>query len=396
MRDEKYLVDPDAVLIEHWDFRFVRYFLHMVLWATLLLLGGLGVMSWYLGMIVSVKGEGSIEPYNWYLVKAPQGGIVQEIYVQQGDRVELGKCLLKLDDTDLRAEFDQVQKEQELNLSRMSELAVNIRSEYEIRLAEFTRDQQILVQTRLQLEQIQIEQQLQQGGRFLQKSLGQLWPVRLGNAALAEKEAGLVVSAKRLAAVRGRGQELVTLQKVQEKLEQQKILVETRLAKMQIRALNSGTVISSNLAYRVGDYVQKGEVILKIANLHAWKASIGVHEADLPKINVGQTVRIFLDAYPHMEYQVFEGWVDKIPSGPAEHFRAGYSYYISVVLQNPTTTSREDLYNLTNGMNLDAKIEVEQGRIIELLWKYVLRSTGELSRHNMFWYQQDKEVEKDA
>ena len=123
-------------------------------------------------------------------------------------------------------------------------------------------------------------------------------------------------SQQRLQAVQGRAAELQTLEKQREKIEQERLRLENRLAKNTLRAPAAGTVLTGQLEQRVGDRLQAGETVLEVAQTEGWQARIMVKETDLPKIEIGQPARLYVNAFPSMEYKVFEGTVEEIVAAP--------------------------------------------------------------------------------
>ena len=86
-------------------FRFVQSFLLLIM----ALVGGIVVITaflfWHFSMDVTVDGKGVIEPVHRHRVKMPITGIIQQIHVCAGDKVEQEDMLATLDDTDWRVEI---------------------------------------------------------------------------------------------------------------------------------------------------------------------------------------------------------------------------------------------------------------------------------------------------
>ncbi|WP_456389721.1 HlyD family type I secretion periplasmic adaptor subunit [Profundibacter sp.] len=74
--------------------------------AILVLLGGFGTWSVMANISGAVVAEGQIEvDQNRQVVQHPDGGVISEILVQEGDLVNTDDILLRLDDTDLTSEL---------------------------------------------------------------------------------------------------------------------------------------------------------------------------------------------------------------------------------------------------------------------------------------------------
>ena len=378
-------------------FRFVRSFLLVILVLVGVLLVLAGTLSWYFSMDMTVEGKGVIEPRQRYRVKAEIAGIIQQMHVRQGQQVEKGDPLVILDDTDWRIQLQKAEKDLEVNQSQQRAIQQQMEQERKIRQAEVSHAKLEVERMRIQLEQVVVEQTIYSTtvllpASFVRQPLDQLLPVRLGNAWLRDAEAELEQSQQRLQAVEGRTAELQTLEKQREKIEQECLWLENRLAKNTIRAPAAGIVLTGQLEQRVGDRLQSGETVLEVAGNEEWQARIMVKEIDLPKIEIGQPARLYVNAFPHMEYKVFEGVVEEISAAPVvENAVGGAVYPIKVSIHDPQVSDGEQVYSLAYGMNAEVKIVVERGRIVELLWKKLLRMGESVARHD-FYLQESAEM----
>ena len=277
-----------------------------------------------------------------------------------------------------------------LNQSQQREIDQQIEYDRQIRHAEVVEARMALAGVRIQLEQVLTEQTLYAAAPLLGKGvarrpLDELVPVRLGKARLRQREADLALTQQRLKAVEGRRQELQTLERRREKLAQARQRLLARLAQSTIQAPANGTVLTGDLERRLGDRLQEGETILEMARTNEWRARIMVQEMDLPQIEPGQPVRLYVHAFPHMEYKIFAGVVEEIPAAPADVLSVeGAVYPVSVSIQDPQVTDEERVYSLAYGMNTEAKIIVDRGRILDLLWKKLLRTGGAVGKHNFY------------
>lgn len=368
-------------------FRFVRSFLLVILVLVGCLLALAGVLSWYFSMDMTVESKGVIEPRQRHRVKAEIGGIVQQMHVRQGQEVEKGEPLVTLDDTEWRNQLQQAEKDLEVNLSQQRAIEQQMEQERNIRQAEVVHAQRQVERMRIQLEQVVAEQSIYSAGLLpvsaVRQPLDQLLPVRLGNAWLRDAEADLERTQQRLQAVEGRTAEIHTLEKQREKIEQERRRLENRLAKNAIRALAAGTVLAGQLGERVGDRLQEGETVLELAQTDDWQARIMVKEIDLPKIEIGQPARLYVNAFPHTEYKVFEGTVEEVSAAPVVgNALEGAVYPIKVSILDPQVSDGDQVYSLAYGMNAAVKIVVERGRVLELLWKKLLQTVEPVARHD--------------
>ena len=371
-------------------FRFVRSFLLVILVLVGVLLVLAGVLSWYFSMDMTVEGKGVIEPRQRHRVKAEIAGVIHQIHVRQGQQVEKGQPLVSFDDTDWQLQLQQAEKDLEVNQSQQRAIQQQMEQERNIRQAEVSHAKLVVERMRIQLEQVVAEQTIYSAGLLtvsvVRQPLDQLLPVRLGNAWLRDAEAELERTQQRFQAVEGRTAELQTLEKQREKMEQERLRLENRLAKTTIWAPAAGTVLTGQLEQRVGDRLQEGETVLEVAQTDGWQARIMVKEIDLPKIEIGQPARLYVNAFPHTEYKVFEGTVEKVSATPTTgNAVEGAVYPIKVSIRDPLVSDGKQVYSLAYGMNAEVKVVVERGRIIELLWKKLLQTVEPVARHDFHW-----------
>ena len=198
---------------------------------------------------------------------------------------------------------------------------------------------------------------------------------------------------RRLAALENRKQELKTLKQMYEKLQVSHRLVKTRMEQMKIYAPVSGTVLTRDLDKREGDRIEAGEAVIELAELHSWQAEVMIQEVDIPKVKEGHKVRLYVNAFPHMEYKVFEGEVTDVPRKPEPALvGAGLVpsgamstvYPVKINVIDPYLSAGEKECPLAYGMGVEAKIVTERGPIVDLLWKKFLKTVGKVGHPEIY------------
>ena len=372
-------------------FRFVRYFLLSILLMVGLLLTLVGALSRHMGMEVTVEAQGRIEPASRCLVKATLSGIIISVHAEQWQQVVEGDRLVTLDDSEWKAKLRKLDADLKVNQSRKAEIETRIRQDRAVLQAEVDRADAEIKTVTLQLEQVRKEYQLYYAlyspanGRP-RAPIEDLLPIRLRQSVLQKAESDRERATRRLRAIAGREQEVQTLEKLREKLEQDRLLLIDRLTRTVIHAPVSGTVLTADLHRRVGDYLQAGETLLELSKLEGWRAEVGVHEIDLPRVKPGQPVRLYVNAFPHMEYKIFTGTVEETPAKPAtESLQTGTPLYpVKVSIHDPEVRDGDRTYSLAYGMGVEARIVVDRGRIVDLLWRQLLRTAGKVVRHDFY------------
>lgn len=350
--------------------RFTRRFLLALLAGAAALALTAGWLSWRLGMEVSVEAQGFLEPQQRHLVKTSLGGLLRQLAVRQGQRVEAGALLAALEDREWQSELLKIEKDLEIARTHRHEVEERLSQEQELGLAEVARAQLAADRALMQLEQARIEERLDteaiMGLTSLHRPASERWSVRYARAELAQRQVELSLARQRLEGLDVGQRELETLERTREKLVQDRALLIQRLGQTLIRAPVAGTVLTADLERRPGDYLQAGESLLELAQDSRWQARVLVREEDLPKVQPGQQVRLYLRAFPHLEHRIFAGQVHSIAAVPVPQ---GAGYEVKVLLDPQD-------YPLVCGMSARALILVERGRIASLLWHRLLQQLG--------------------
>lgn len=382
------LGDPSPEPFQALGFRFVRFFLLIILMVVGSMVGVIGYLGWHLGMDVTIEGQGQVEPTMRYDVKAQRSGLIQQVLVRQGQAVTKGDLMMALDDTDLQSELAQLESELLMNESRRVALSAELKREWAVLEVEVTRAQVVYEMARLQLEQVQKEYGVYHKyvpyrlDGSVRPAVDTLMPVRLQHTRVQQTQVDIERARRRLGALDSRKQELKSLKQMHEKLLVNRRLLQVHLESMKVYAPVSGVVLTRDLDKRVGDRLQAGDAVIELAKLNGWRAKVMIQEVDVPKVKVGQAVKLYVHAFPHMEYKVFEGVVTDVPKKP-EILASGVGmvgtvYPVKVQIDDPQVIDGENVYSLAYGMGVDAKIVTERGAIVDLVWKKFLKTVGKI------------------
>jgi RTX toxin transport system membrane fusion protein len=178
-------------------------------------------------------------------------------------------------------------------------------------------------------------------------------------------------------------------QRAEEEADAEKLQV--RIAALKRQLVNcTGDVMSVRAPYRAavislshrngGGVVQSGGELCQLARVEgALRARLKVAEAGLPKLVPGQTVRLFLEAFPYQRYGTVSGkleWISPaaITSGNGQGFTARAS------LDRSAFTSRGQERPLRVGMKGEARIIVGSRTAIEYAFEPI-RQLREQIRH---------------
>ena len=238
------------------------------------------------------SGEVEVLPRARADVRALTAGDIRSVLVNEGDMVEAGQTLVRLDDSLARSRVDAAQAQL---ASLNAELALLLRGakDEEIELARQrveTADAALkLARSRLK----RVERAYRSGGVTAQE-----YEQAAGSADVAQQE---YLEAQR-------GLELVQSPAESERVDSLKSKIaqaeaelgaaQNELDMSEVRAPIAGRVVSSSLIYARGDYLERGEEVAIIENTQGLLARVYLPESSLSVIETGASVTAKLWAYP--------------------------------------------------------------------------------------------------
>lgn len=261
-------------------------------------------------LVETVTANGWIRPYRAVDVQSDVMGRIVQLHVEEGDRVEQGQELLRIDASQYQAAVARARaavsearaREAQaragmLRAQRALERARNLRARDESLISEEAFEQ---AQT-----EAQVQEALLDAARF---------GVEQARAALQESE--------------------------------------NQLSKTVIRAPLSGVVTRLNVEEGetaiVGMMNNPGSLLLTISDLSSMEAVVQVDETDVPRVELGDSAMLEIDAFPR---QTFSGLVTEIGHSsvlsPTQAQSTGQSveidFEVVITLDSPPPTLRPDL-----------------------------------------------------
>ncbi|HEX2167830.1 MAG TPA: efflux RND transporter periplasmic adaptor subunit, partial [Longimicrobiales bacterium] len=263
-------------------------------------------------LVATVTASGWIRPHRRVEVQADIMGRIIELNVNEGDIVQRGQVLLRIDPSQFEAAVSRAQAAVSEALAREAQTKANLlqaERAYE-RFAQLAQSDEQLV-SQQQLEEAQTQMLVQ---RELMTAAG--FGVEQTRSALTEAR--------------------------------------DRLSKTVIRAPMDGMITRLNVEEGstaiVGTTNNPGSILLTVADLSTMEAVVRVDETDVPDIQVGDSAAVTIDAFPR---QQFTGRVSEIsyssvrsPLQQAATTTQGgqaIDYEIVITLDNPPPSLRSDL-----------------------------------------------------
>jgi HlyD family secretion protein len=322
-----------------------------------------------------VTSPGKLEPLGVVKdVQMPVGGVVEEVLVKEGQRVNKGQVLLRLDtettlDRKLSLEKSIAYKEQQLRLKHEElnrYLDVNS-TEQKVLSDGLALEKEVL--TRLDVlnrEGASSELQYLQQRNKVQEVEGQIKQSkvdRLRQQAILEQ--GVRELQSELADLRSKLIELTV-----------------NIRYQQIRSPEAGVVFELKPKSR-GFVAQTSEPVMKIVPFDRLEARVEVPSKDIGFVRVGKPADISIDSFPATDFGVLQGTVRRIGSDalPPDQLKTFYRFPVDIRL-NPNTlvpcnqnntdkvcfrpTKGEPL-PLQVGMSLSANVKLRKVTYLQLL-----------------------------
>jgi len=323
----------------------------------------IGVLS-YAHMELVVSGPFDLRPEETTDVRSPIEGIIDAIYVDEGDKVKAGDLIARLGGQDWQGGRGQTETEVTRPPSDPGPFRGSpTEAEIAAAKAAVSRAERQLNYARLHGFEQPVEANLVpriEREKALQRTL------------IAEKD--LVETQRRLIALlSGAGPESVDATKAQTRLEN---------PRLSITSPATGVIATSSrqLKGMRGELVRKGDLIARVYNLRKIAAEISIPEKEIADIQLGQKVTLRARGYPGKE---FHGTVDSIavsaqegsgsgtPTSPRTFSREARGATRSVLV---TTLIDNEFPLLKPEMTGEAKIYCGRERTLDLVKRRLART----------------------
>jgi hemolysin D len=309
-----------------------------------------------------VSAPGKLEPIGSVSeVQIPLNGVVKQVLVKEGSRVEQGQVLLKLD-TDASSERQaSIRKSIEL---KQQELALK-QQELE-RYLELNSTEQQMLRKNLGLQQ-EIERSYQQLEREGASARLQL---------LQQQNAVTEVQGKLDQTQVDRRRQVAMLEQAMQQLRSQLAQLQGDLAEQDLnvryqtlRAPVSGLVFELK-AKGPGFVSRSADPVLKVVPFDKLEARVEVPSGDIGFVHAGQRVDISIDSFPATDFGVLDATVRQVGSDalPPDQLKPEYRFpvWLRLASQQLKLKSGRQL-PLQVGMSLQASIKLRKVSYLQLL-----------------------------
>jgi HlyD family secretion protein len=251
-------------------------------------------------LISSVSNNGKVEPIDPFYAHASAPGVVEELFVDVGEKVKAGQLLVRMKDSDAAARLASAEStlhSAELNAKQMQQGG--------------TQEERIAIAgdlERAQIQQAQAQRDLAAMRELQQKGAASVSEVAAAQQRLATADSTLQSLQQRntqrySAADHDRAQTQIADAQAGLKAAQ------SNYADTNIRSPITGTVYS--LPVSEYDFVQAGEDLLDVADLNRIRVRGYFDEPDIGKLAPGQAVKIVWEAKPNLAWH---GHIERVPT----------------------------------------------------------------------------------
>jgi HlyD family secretion protein len=363
-------------------------------------------------------------------VQHPTGGVVGEVKVHDGDHVKAGDIVVRLDETQTRANLgvitkgldelaarqarDETERDDSSTvefpkglLARMEDPDVAHAVNGERRLFEIRRSAREGQKSQLRERIVQLDEEIrgletQQKARVDQISwikkelegINDLWSKNLvpysrvtgleREAARLEGELGQFIA--QIAQTKGKisetelqiiqidqdmradvGKDLAEVRAKTAELVERKVSAEDQLMRVDIRAPQDGVVMQSTV-HTVGGVIMQGEpIMLVVPESDVLTVEAKIPPQDIDQVYLGQPASLRFSAFNQRTTPQLDGSVSRIAADVTQDQKTGASYYTLRISVSDQEIARLEGLKLVPGMPVEAFIQTNERKVISYL-----------------------------
>jgi HlyD family type I secretion membrane fusion protein len=410
----------------------------LILWGSVLLILNLGAVGVWAGTVPlrsAVIASGVVKVMSKRkAVQHFEGGIVKTILVREGDQVEAGQVLARLDTTQIEASLGVLETKlfadlatearliaeqtgavkiafpDELLNSNQSEAKLAMQTqeaEFVARAASLDGERKLIDQQMLQLQHTikglessskaleqqlaSLQEEIKDGDYLMARGLARKPKVLALRRAEAEAEGQIARNAASNAEARGKIAELedrrrqLTYNRSQEIAKQRHATSEEiadvrhriaalrdRIARSDLRAPESGVIVGLNTRH-LNAVLGPRETLLEIVPAKdRLVIEASLRPSDRNEVYVGQTARVRILAFNIRRTPIMPGTVTSVSADALIDPKTGIASYLAEVELEPTDEVRPYLSSLQPGMPVEAFIETGERTFAEYLLQPVM------------------------
>jgi putative peptide zinc metalloprotease protein len=308
-----------------------------------------------------VAGEFKISPLHSADVRAEVEGIIEEVRFDEGANVAKGNVVVRLSERDTRAELRKTKAQIEERQAQLHMLRAGARLE-EVALAK-TAVEKAAERVRYAKSVLEIMKELSAQGLASRKEYQEAEE----DVAIRQKESEEAEGKLRVLLAGSRPEEIEAIEAEIARLDVQHHYLQDQLDRVNLLSPIDGVVTTPKLKEKIGQHVNKGDLVATVHALKTVIAEISVSEKEISDVKVGQVVILKARAYPQ---RIFEGKVTAIAptvtKGKDENKQIDRTVTVTTQLDNA------DLL-LKSEMTGTAKIYCGKRRMLDLVTRRLAR-----------------------
>ncbi len=341
-----------------------------------------------------VRGEGEVvSSSRAQIVQNLEGGILAELFVRQGDTVEAGQVLGRLQDTKFRAASDELQEQIDALEIKQYRLEAEMSGAFDFdvpapladRSSEILSSERALLKARqtdfhsrrdsARTIMAQLNDELENLQRLHKTNIVALTEVNKAQKAATDAAAKYseIGTHNELELADDYSQALRELAS----LRQERRLAQDQLNRTVITAPMSG-IVNSLAVTTIGGVVRPGEEIFEIIPLgEELFVEARVNPKDIASVEPGQDATIKLSAYDYTIYGALKGKVDFVSADTFEderNPRVEPFYRVTVRVDRSGFTERQQAIEIRPGMRATAELQTGSKTVLNYLLKPLYKS----------------------
>ena len=325
----------------------------------LAVLVGAAAAVYFIRTDLRIAGAFYVLPVHNCDVRAEVEGIIQHIYVDEGQTVKKGDLIAQLSDRDWRAELAKTGAQIRETEARLRLLQAGSRPE-EIELARtvLTKTQELVDYS---LTHLKMDLELYKANILSEREL-ELTRERATLRRREMQEAGdklkLLEAGNRLEDIEATAAEL-------NRLKGHQAYVQEQLDLLKVHSPVDGTVTTYHIRDKIGQAVKKGDLITEVHELRKVTVEIAVSEKEIADVSIGQKVMLKARAYPLESFEARVIAISPVANEP-EPTRTDRTVRVRTELENPKLLLKPE-------MSGQAKIYCGERRLLEIIGRRFVR-----------------------
>lgn len=368
-----------------------RAFTHIILWTSIVFIFVAIIWSYYARLDEVTTGEGKVIPSSEIqVIQNLEGGIVQNIFVKEGQIVQKGQVLMQIDNTRFMSSYAEAEKKMDSLQLEIIRINAEINQDKPVFPEELKKSYPNLVKDQQSLYDSKMREltQLVKSLELAQKELDMTRPL-LKNGSVSEVE--VIRLDRTVNEIKGtidkfKSEELDKLNKARGELfslTEANKADKDRLTRTTVRSPVYG-IIKQIKTTTIGGVVQPGNDIIEVVPLDdTLLIEAKIRPSDIGFIHPGQKAIVKITAYDFSIYGGLEGEVEQISADTIldEADKKNESFYVIRVrtYQNHLGTASKPL-PIIPGMMATVDILTGEKSVLEYILKPIIKAKNSALR----------------